>query len=100
MQRDAATLLDIVKAAQLVQTFLGASTKADFMSDIKTQSAVVYQLTIIGEAVKRLSRPFRDEHSHVPGRLLLVCVIISSTGTMRSIWMRYGIRRHRICRAC
>jgi uncharacterized protein with HEPN domain len=70
MQRDAATLLDIVKAAQLVQTFLGASTKADFMSDIKTQSAVVYQLTIIGEAVKRLSRPFRDEHSHVPWALI------------------------------
>ena len=33
---------------------------------MKTQSAVMHQLLIIGEAVKRLSAEFRDTHPAIP----------------------------------
>lgn len=58
MSRDDATLLDIVNAARLIQTFIQEMPKEAFLVDLKTQSAVLYQVTVIGEAVKRLSEAF------------------------------------------
>ena len=37
-----------------------------FLADAKTQSAVLHQLLILGEAVKRLSAPFREAHPEIP----------------------------------
>jgi uncharacterized protein with HEPN domain len=37
---------------------------------VKTQSAVLHQLLVLGEAVKRLSGDFRDAHPEVPWRLI------------------------------
>jgi uncharacterized protein with HEPN domain len=59
LPRDDAHLLDILKAARLAIEFKGSAEKADFLEDAKTQSAVLHQLLIIGEAVKRLSPGFR-----------------------------------------
>lgn len=70
MQRDEATLLDIAKAARLVMTFTQGMAKEDFLNDLKTQSAVLYQLLVIGEAVKRLSREFRAQHLDIPWSLV------------------------------
>lgn len=70
MSRDEAHLLDILKAARLAIQFKGRMEKAEFLSDLKTQSAVLHQLLIIGEAVKRLSPGFRDSHPEVPWRLI------------------------------
>ena len=66
MQRDLAILLDIVQAAQLILAFKGGMNKAAFDADPKTQSAVLHQLMVIGEAVKRLSLEFRSSHSGLP----------------------------------
>jgi len=41
-------------------------TRAQFNADLKTQSAILHQIIILGEAVKRLSRQFRQAHSSVP----------------------------------
>ena len=38
--------------------------------DLKTQSAVLHQLMLFGEGVKRLSDEFRDEHPEIPWRLI------------------------------
>ena len=54
MPRDDAHLLDILKAARLAIEFKGPAEKAEFLEDAKTQSAVLHQLLIIGEAVKRM----------------------------------------------
>ncbi len=53
MQRDQATLFDIVRAGQLLRLFIDDLTPEAFQVDLKTQSAVLHQLLIIGEAVKR-----------------------------------------------
>ncbi len=66
MWRDEATLLDILRAARLALEFRGQLQKAAFLSDLKTQAAVLHQLLVLGEAVKRLSTPFRDQHAEVP----------------------------------
>jgi len=53
MQRDEVVLQDIRNAARLVVQFVEGFDKPAFLNDWKTQSAVLYQLTLIGEAVKR-----------------------------------------------
>lgn len=70
MPRDDAHLLDILKAARLAIEFKGSVGKAEFLDDAKTQSAVLHQLLIIGEAVKRISPEFRAAHPEVPWKLI------------------------------
>ncbi|MBF2046996.1 MAG: DUF86 domain-containing protein [Elainella sp. C42_A2020_010] len=63
--RDVATLLDIARAAQRVLDFKQGMNKTDFLEDAKTQSAIVYQLLILGEAVKRLLQDLRVQHPEI-----------------------------------
>jgi uncharacterized protein with HEPN domain len=70
MQRDDATILDIAKAARLVTSFISGMSKEAFLDDIKTQSSVLYQLAVVGEAVKRLSQEFRAQHPGIPWSLI------------------------------
>jgi uncharacterized protein with HEPN domain len=44
--------------------------KVEFLEDQKTQSAILHQLLIIGEAVKRVSPEFRAAHPEVPWKLI------------------------------
>lgn len=82
MPRDEASLLDILRAVRLDIRFRGDLSQADFESDLKTQSAVLHQLLVIGEAVKRLSSDSERRTLKFLGRALLVCGTISSTPTM------------------
>lgn len=68
MSRDDATVLQIAEAARLVRAFVEGMDRVAFTRDIRTRSAVLYQLLVIGEAAKRLSEPFRREHEQIPWR--------------------------------
>lgn len=70
MQRDDVALQDIVNAARLITDFIQGFDKSSFINDWKTHSAVLYQLTVIGEAVKRLSKEFRDQYPQIPWALM------------------------------
>jgi uncharacterized protein with HEPN domain len=70
MWRDDATLLDILRAARLALEFRGQLDKASFLTDLKTQAAVLHELLVLGEAVKRLSDDFRDGHPDVPWKAI------------------------------
>lgn len=70
MLRDEAVLLDILRAARLVVEFRAGMDEAAFLKDMKTQSAVLHQLLILGEAVKRLSPQFCQRHPEIPWRLI------------------------------
>jgi uncharacterized protein with HEPN domain len=70
MPRDEATLLDAQKAARRVLEFTVGLDSAAFMSDAKTQSAVMHQLLVLGESVKRLSDEMRAQRPDIPWRLI------------------------------
>ena len=70
MARDDAHLLDVLKAARLAIEFKGRADKMAFLGDAKTQSAVLHQLLIVGEAVRRISSQFRAPHPEVPWKLI------------------------------
>ena len=70
MWRDDATLLDILRAARLALEFRGRLEKAAFLTDLKTQAAVLHELLVLGEAAKRLSAAFREEHPDVPWKAI------------------------------
>jgi uncharacterized protein with HEPN domain len=70
MARDEATLLDVARAARFVLEFKQGMDKAAFVNDYKTQSAVLHQLMVVGEAVKRLSPEFRARYPGVPWSLV------------------------------
>lgn len=68
MSRDSASLLDIAKSAQLILEFAQGLDKPELAANLEKQSAILYQIVIVGEAVKRLSVEFRNQHSEVPWR--------------------------------
>ena len=70
MSPDEAVLLDIARAAGLVLDFKAGLDKEAFLRDIKTQSAVLHQLLVMGEAVKRLSSDYRSRHPEIPWTLI------------------------------
>lgn len=68
MQRDDASVLDALRAERSAASFLGDVVLETFVTDEKTQSAVLHQLMILGEAVKRISSEYRETHPEVPWR--------------------------------
>jgi uncharacterized protein with HEPN domain len=66
MSRDSATLLDILKAARLAVEFREGMEKSAFLEDLKTISAVLHQLLVLGEAGKWISQEFRAQHKNIP----------------------------------
>ncbi len=70
MSRDLATLVDIYEAAISARKFINGFDLDTFLKDEKTQSAVLHQLTVLGEAVNRLSNEFTETHHEIPWRLM------------------------------
>jgi uncharacterized protein with HEPN domain len=68
--RDSETLLDIERAAQKILQFKQGLEQKAFLTDEKTQSAIVFQLLIIGEATKRLSMTLRKQYPDIPWSLM------------------------------
>ncbi len=70
MLRDEAAALDILTAACAAVEFLGDLTVDQLLRDARTQSAILHQLLVIGEAAKRVSLEYRAEHSDIPWRAM------------------------------
>jgi uncharacterized protein with HEPN domain len=66
MNRDSASLLDIVNAAKRVLIFADGLDKSALAGNEEKQSAILYQVIVIGEATKRLSNEFREQHPEIP----------------------------------
>lgn len=66
MPRDQEALIDIFQAAQRVVRFTQGVTRNELESNEEKQAAILYQLTIIGEATKRLSQELREGYPMIP----------------------------------
>lgn len=68
MWRDQQALVDILKATQQALQYADGLTRAELSQNHEKQAAILYRLIIIGEATKRLSPHFREQHSTLPWR--------------------------------
>lgn len=65
MRPDLVWLADMREAAAPVSSFLDGYTRDGFLAAAKTRSAVLQQLTVIGEAAARLTPAFRQRYTHI-----------------------------------
>ena len=65
MRSERLYLTDIIEAAEAIAEFIAESNKLEFIQDVKTQSAVIQKLIVIGEAAARLSPEFRRQYSQI-----------------------------------
>jgi uncharacterized protein with HEPN domain len=68
MNRNDASLLDMLNACQRIIKFTAGLNKKSLFVNEEKQFAILYQIIIIGEAVKRLSPEFREQFPDIPWR--------------------------------
>lgn len=66
MRRDEAHLLDIARFAREILSLTKGMDELDFAASRTSQLAVLYEIAVLGEAVKRLSPEFREIHQEIP----------------------------------
>ena len=66
MRREKLYLEDIIEAANAIASFVQGQTVESFESSNVLESAVAYQLMIIGEAVSRLSDDLKKRYPETP----------------------------------
>jgi uncharacterized protein with HEPN domain len=66
MSRDQEALIDIVEAIKLILHYVEGVDFASLAANIEKQDAILRRITIIGEATKRLSKDFREQHPTIP----------------------------------
>lgn len=66
MRRDELLLHDIIRAADTISEFLEGIDGDRFLNDRLIQSAVLQQLTVVGEAASRISPALRNRYPTIP----------------------------------
>jgi uncharacterized protein with HEPN domain len=66
MNSDKEILVDLVRSGSLILEFCEGLDYPRFAADQKTQSSVLYQIVVIGEAINRLSPEFIQAHPELP----------------------------------
>lgn len=67
MSRDRESLIDIANAIKRVLRYADGISKLQLESDDEKLSAILYQITIIGEATKQISHCFVSNTQKFPG---------------------------------
>ena len=63
--KDKKKLQDILAAIEAIETY-SVSSYDEFLSDPKTQDAILYNLIIIGEAANQITDEFQEKYSTLP----------------------------------
>lgn len=66
MLRDQEALVDIIEAIKLIFQYIEGVNSNTLATNIEKQDAILRRITIIGEATKRLSKEFRNQHPNIP----------------------------------
>lgn len=90
-QRDAAHLDDTLRASELILSFLDGIDQGAFHNDLKTQSAVIRQFEIVGEATKRVSPEFKISHPGIPWKKMAgmrdILIHAYDTVDLNEVWL-------------
>lgn len=68
MSRDDAYVLDMIRFAREVIELSSGVTRDDYVSNLATRRSIERSLELIGEAARRVSGPFRENHGEIPWR--------------------------------
>ena len=68
MPRDNESLIDIERAIRRILRYTHNISRAELEMNDEKVSAILYQIAVIGEATKRLSQEFRQQHPEIPWR--------------------------------
>jgi uncharacterized protein with HEPN domain len=68
MRPDQESLIDIANAIRRILRYTNGISKLELETNDEKLSAILYQITIIGEATKRLSQEVRQQHPEIPWR--------------------------------
>jgi uncharacterized protein with HEPN domain len=71
MRLESSYLLDVLSACGKIEKIVASTTEELFLQDDVLSAAVLHHLTVIGEAVSRLSPELRDRYSAVPWRQIM-----------------------------
>jgi uncharacterized protein with HEPN domain len=66
MPRDNESLIDIEEAIRRILRYADNVSRAELEMNDEKVSAILYQIAVIGEATKRLSQEFRQQHPEIP----------------------------------
>lgn len=66
MRHEASFLRDILNASGKIEAITAATTEESFLRDEVLPAAVLHHLTVMGEAINRLSPELRERHPDVP----------------------------------
>ncbi len=61
-------LMDMLDSVHKATTYVAGQSYADFLTDTKTQDAVVRNLEILGEAARRIPAHIQQGHPEIPWR--------------------------------
>ncbi|HUE01075.1 MAG TPA: HepT-like ribonuclease domain-containing protein [Bryobacteraceae bacterium] len=100
MRRDDQRPNDVLEAIDWIAKAITGRTEADFLADETLCYAVTQKLTIIGEAVSRLSPEITTRHASVPWPDIVGLRNIPFTSTSASIGRLSGKPRLTTRRSC
>jgi len=63
--KDRKKLRDILDAIKAIEAY-SVSSYDEFVTDTKTQDAILYNLIIIGEAANQISDNFQEQYNNIP----------------------------------
>ena len=65
-RRDSCYLNDILEASRKIEGIVAATSEQAFLADEILQAAVLHHLTVIGEAINRISQSVKERYPEVP----------------------------------
>ena len=71
MRHEESFLKDILTGCRKIEAIVAATDEATFLSDEVMSAAVLHHLTVIGEAISRLSQELRERHPEIPWRQIV-----------------------------
>ena len=71
MRHEPSFLKDILSACRKIEAIVAATSEDSFLKDDILPAAVLHHLTVIGEAIGRLSIDLRERHREVPWRQII-----------------------------
>ena len=71
MRRESSFLKDILLACRKVESIVSTTDEQSFLRDEVLSAAMLHHLTVIGEAISRLTDDLRDRHPEVPWRQIV-----------------------------